>query len=437
MADEVKYYLDNNNPDAFLECVGGLDSSYWENSDNLEALIKSIRFEHLGLRDYVYRVILNISDDLKPLAAELLTPFLLEKNKEVRNLAADLLMKLGEFSNAPLLQLLSVDDVDVKKFASDIIGYTGTDLEIPALVMLLSDDDLNVFNSAIESIGSIFDRNKDKIGITAKTTDILIGIYDVNNFDTKPTIIEALSKIGGPKALDFLVRILNEDDDLFTRTTVIDGLAICGDSPDLCDMLLGDIYNYLPELQPIVLKALVAIAFRTGYELNFDDNFRRISYMALADSDPDTRTAGLLSLGAKYKLEDLGVVCKEYFVSSEELRYYIINNIITNNIDLFDEFLKIFMSQSDSNDSYHSILEMLGLIQNFIAEVDEDTQYKMFIFTFNALEHQLLFGDNDIYETLRMMNPEIFDNLLDEMIIKQPSEISEKYSELKNNLQNH
>jgi hypothetical protein len=437
MTNEITYYLDNNNPEAFLEFVAGKEPSYWENFENLTILTKSIKIEHLGLRDYIYRIILNISDDMKPFAAEHLTPYLLESNKEVRNLVADLLMKLGEHSNPPLIELLKHDDVDVKKFASDILGFTGTDLEIPSLVMLLSDDDLNVFNSAIESIGRIFDRNKDKIGLAESTTDILIGIYDLDNFDTKPTIIEAISKIGGSKALDFLIGILNDDDDLFIRTTVIDGLAICGDNPQLCELLIKDIHNYIPELQPVVLKTIVAIAFRIGFELKFDDDFRKISYLALTDDDPDARTAGLLSLGTEYKPEDLKLILNEYFNSSEELQYYIINNIINYNIDLYDNFLKLFINNSNHSDSYHSLVEMLGLIQNFISEVDDDIQYKMFAITVENLEHQLTFGEKDTFETLRLMNPETFDRLIDNLIIDKPSEISEKYSELKNDLQNH
>lgn len=437
MIDDLNFLLNNNEPDKFLELSSELPNDFWEDYDNMNLLVKSIHINHLGLRDYIFRVILNISDRNKSAAADLVVPFLYENDKEVRNLASDLLIKLGVYSNSSLLPILKDPDIDVRKFGSDILGLTGTDNEIPFLIDLLNDEDMNVFNSAIESIGSIFDRNKDKIGLADSMVDVLINIYYNGNPDTKPTIIEAISKIGGNQAVDFLVDLLAKEDDLFLKTTVIDSLAICGNSTELCMLLRNEIHNYIPELQPIILKTLVAIAYRTGCELDFGQDFRNIAYLALEDSDPDTRTAGLLSLGSHYQPEDIKLVANEYMLSSEELKYYIINNIITYNIDLYDMFMQHFFEKADANDNCFTLLEMFSLVQNFFEEIEESVQESMITTTINYLEHQLKFSEYQSFESLRLLNPELFDRILDLMIAEQKSELFNELTELKNYLLNH
>lgn len=406
--NNIKDLLLQKDADGFISISREIPNDFWSLNENLILLIESANIEHLGLRDYIYRILLNLNEEDKYLAASHLTTFLYNKNFELRNLAADILTKLGVASNNALIPLLKDPDVDVKKFASDILGYTGTDSEIPEIVNLLNDEDLNVFTSAIESIGRIFERHSEKIGLADSMLELLFSIFNVNNYDTKPVIIEAIAKIGGEKAENFLIKLLDSEDDIFIKTTVIDSLAICGNSTSICMILRDELPNYSEILQPVILKTLVAIAFRIGCEIDFDENYRSIAILALQDDDSDIRTAGLLALGSNYLQSDIEYLAKEYLSSSDELKYYILNNLLNNNINLLDVFLKEFMELIDFGDHAFDLVEMLNLSQDIFSELDFDTQKVLIKTIIYNTQSKLESGQYEIFEILYSLSPEIF-----------------------------
>jgi HEAT repeat protein len=420
--NQIFSLLESGEIEEFLYQASELDISVWNNIDVLKSLIKSLRIPNLGLRDYIYRVVLNVSEHYKAIAANLLIDYLYQTDKEIRNLASDLLIKLGEYSNNSLLQLLSDDDIDVRKFASDILGYTGTDNEISDLVLLLKDTDMNVFTSAIESIGSIFDRHKEKIGLADSMLDLLISIYSADNSDTKPVIIEAISKIGNYRATEFLIERLNIEEDIFIETAIIDALSICGDSIYLCQKLYDEIGNYQPELQPIVLKTLVAVALRIGFEIADKPEIRMIARRSLTDTDPDIRTAGLIALGDNYYDEEIIYLVNEYIESSDEIKYYILSKLLTNtNIYLFENFFKEFISNSESPDHNYTVMEMVGLIHNLSAEIDDSGLFSIFKTIVSNNIESIIFEKFDIFDSLNQLNNRILIEVVRELINRNDS----------------
>lgn len=438
-SNTILNYLNEGNFEKFLHNSHELPHDYWNDFKNLRSLISAIRFKDLGMRDYIYRSVLNLEDKFKPIAANYIIDFLYHIEKELRNLASDLLIKLGEHSNQNLLQLLSEEDVDVKKFACDILGYTGTDEEIPDIVMLLNDKDMNVFNSAVESIGAIFERHKEKIGLADSMVNLLISIYNVNNLDTKPVIIESIAKIGGDIAVDFLVDLLDKEDDIFIKTAVIDGLAICGNSPFLCDRLLSELNNYPNEIQPVILKTIIAISFRIGHEVNISDEVRHIAWASMQDIEPDIRTAGLLALNGNYTKEDIPLVVDQYINNSDELRYYILTNLFNdNNIELFEFFLQNFLSKIESGDNNVSLFEMIGIIHNISEEIEyQNLSHLLKVFVVN-LKDFIRFEQYEIFDNLYQVNHDSFRSIIAELSFSEenPAEFTQLNNYLLENYNN-
>ncbi|MBX3044812.1 MAG: HEAT repeat domain-containing protein [Candidatus Kapabacteria bacterium] len=432
----LKQLLDNRDADEFLRNASELDPSFWEAGDKLKILTDAITLDNRGLKDFVYRILLSLDDESKSYASGFLVKHLYDKNLELRNLVADLLMKFGTNANEYLLPLLEDIDVDVQKFASDILGFSGTDKEIPNLVNLLNAKDMNVFTSAIESIGRIYERHSEQIGLGDLMIDKLTNIYNHQNYDTQPVIIEAIAKIGGDRAVDFLIYIIKTEEDLFLKTNAIDGLSICGNSEEICVLLKEQLHTFMKELQPVVLKTIIAISFRVGCSIDFEESFRDIALVALEDSDPDIRTAGLLALGNTYTYQDLSLIAGEYHKSGDEIKLYILNNFVANNINLLSDFIVEFARLTSSADHCYGILEMISNIRNFIDDYDTETQSEVIKVFISNLGLQLEMHEYDVFENLRMINEFVFDNILEKMASEAEGSIAEQISDLQNYLRN-
>ncbi|MDX9790476.1 MAG: HEAT repeat domain-containing protein [Candidatus Kapaibacterium sp.] len=413
----ILQYLIEGEADTFLKKASELDSGTWKSEENIKLLINSICLDNLGIRDYVYRIVLTFDDEGKSLAALQLCQYLYAAELEVRNFAADLLIKLGTVSNPYLIKLLNDDNIDVKKFASDILGLTGTDSELPHLVILLNDDDLNVVSSAIEAIGNIFERYEKEIPLGDSMSEMLFNYYKFNKPDIKPILILTLSKISSSKSSDYLMKILEDEDDIFIRSTIIDGLALCGSSEEVYNYLLKELPNLQPELQVVALKALVAVSIRIGMDIIVDDSIKQAAYIALFDNDGDIQTAGIIALGDVFHIEDLEPIARVYSQGDEHIRQYILSVMIeSRNIHLMSEFLNILFPNLISGNNYPMALEFAGIVRELAGELHEDSKeqiIKICIVGFSG------YVDNDEYETFeifRTISPNLFDDVLSSLI---------------------
>ncbi|MFN7134353.1 MAG: HEAT repeat domain-containing protein, partial [Myxococcales bacterium] len=113
-----------------------------------------------------------------------------------RNAAAEALTRLGRAALPGLQARLRDPDVDVRKFACDVLGEIGDGGAVPALVQALEDGDCNVRAAAAEALG----------------------------------------KLGGPEACAALERQLGEPHDPLV-TAALDGLARLRHAPPLATLL--------------------------------------------------------------------------------------------------------------------------------------------------------------------------------------------------------
>lgn len=334
----------------------------------LQAMVDLLGDDDPWLKDYIARYLSELVEPKASIAAKVLSPLVLTTKLELRNLAGDLLIRLGKPSGAFMIEYLRSDDIDVRKFACDILGLVDTrELNIHILP-LLDDADDNVVQSAIEALGNYQDETS-----IAK----LIELYNVNP-EHKAIIIEALGKIGSLEAMNHLLHFLDIEQDEFLQSAIIDSLALNCEDIEIANSLFETIEKASPQIQIIILKTVSAIAFRLDVSLVLPDSLRPLSYKALFDNDPDLRAAGLLSLGYIYRSDDFPSLFNEIFNNNADTQSLILERLLLHNSpQIIREFFKAFCHSSNLRSSISCDIDFISLMSYLWNEVTETNKIEV------------------------------------------------------------
>jgi HEAT repeat protein len=250
-------------PDARRRAAEDLAESKDRNAVTVLSL--ALQDENKGVEDAVYRSILSIGG---PAAARAIVHYLASENIGVRNRAAKLLTKLGQASVHALISFLQDGDKDVRKLAVDILGEIKSKETLYYLLPLLKDTDPNVFVSTLEALGNI--RGADAI-------KPIIEAFDKYPF-ARIVAIEALGKIGGNSARDYLETKLREALSAGTVDGVylfalLDAIGVVGDR-DTLGMLLKNYEAVQNPLRDVLLHEIVQITERCNLEYHFEEKVR-------------------------------------------------------------------------------------------------------------------------------------------------------------------
>ena len=358
--------------DEIIDAINNLINQHEFDEKLIPALVKYLSSDNMGLRDASYRILINYPENLKPKVAEHVAPMIETRAIEFRNLAGDILLKLGLPSVKPLVKYLKVEDFDIRKFACDIIGLVDDGTMLDTVMQLYDDNDTNVVLSSIEAVGNIFYNNQtnvDKQHITAS----LIELFETNNEVLKPQITETLGKIGGKDAENFLLNILRYEQDFFVKIAAIDSLAIVGSDIEICNMLLNEINNYPFDIQTVVLKTAVAIGYRIESLPELPPEGRGIARRALVDLDSDISSAGLVALGNTYFVEDIKNLIVFYEKADFDTQQYIQFNLFENSSeeaisDFFNQVFECHVNQDTASIN----LDLISTLQSIWSNISAD-----------------------------------------------------------------
>jgi len=207
--------LKKGDAEAKIEFLNSL--TYEELSEKLcEAVAELINDDDKGVRNSAVSLIIR---NRHPKFPELVARFINYNDLSVRNLAGEILIELGSLSVEPLIIYHHQDDKDTLKFIIDLLGAIKEPRSsLFILGILSSSENDNVILACLEALGNIrFDG----------AVDVMMLFYDRNDL-YKPTVVEALGKIGSKIALDFLVERFPNADEL-TRYAIIESLGSLGD----------------------------------------------------------------------------------------------------------------------------------------------------------------------------------------------------------------
>jgi HEAT repeat protein len=225
--------------------------------ETLKDLVKHIEDEDKGVRNSL-AILLTTTENQN--APEYLVPYVSSEDISVRNLAGDTLLKNGNNSVKALTDYIDIGNDDDKKFCIDLLGLIGNPDPCSKIIEVLeTNKDQNVILACLEALGNL------------QCIDAIENIqkfFSVNEL-YKPTVIEALGKIGSRKVQDFLVGIYEKEDEL-TQYAIIESIGLIGDADSL-GMLISELKKSGSFMIGALLKSIFLIKERTSVAVLLDE----------------------------------------------------------------------------------------------------------------------------------------------------------------------
>ncbi len=284
----------------------------------------------------------------------------------VKNLAGEVLLGLGTLSVEPMLEYLSDGDDDDKKFIVDILGLIGDISAEDKIIELLNEtENDNIILACVEALGNIK---------SEKSFSHLASFYSVNEV-FKPTILEAMGKIGSQDSLDFLVEKYSEEEDELQKFAIIESLGLVGDEKTFF-FLLYELNESSDILIGPILKSIYNLKVKFGFDIPFDERTKNHVLHIVSESDSEYRkiAARLLSI-----FDDKEILTAYLKIIGEdtETDEIILENFLSN-YQVFLSLVAIILKEQPGNivAVLKSFKEVVQLKQKEIREIINPLQLR-------------------------------------------------------------
>lgn len=252
-------------------------------------LVRHLQSQNIGVQEAVDNALRKIGGAA---AVAGVIPLLRSDDAPIRNISMDILRDIGRDEFDALKQLLHDEDPDIRIFASDILGTSGSILAVPALCeALLRDPEVNVRYQAAVSLGTLaFPEAADCLNKAMQDEEWV-----------QFSVIEALIKIRAESSVNALVKALDTTSDL-VASMIVDALGEMGNLKAV-PLLLKRIEKSPTPLRNKIVRAIVSILGKKSLSLLGEREQQRLgAYLlaALDDEDEEVQDAamvGLASLG--------------------------------------------------------------------------------------------------------------------------------------------
>jgi len=219
-----------------------------------------------------------------------LLPLLRSDEAPVRNVAMDILREIGSDSIESIQPYMQDDDVDLRIFITDILGYCRTHQACLLLCRaLLKDPEVNVRYQAAVSLGTL--------AFPEAVNSLCQAMHDEEWVQF--AVVEALAKIKDYSAVSALVKLLSQASSLVS-SAIVDALGDMGDVKSI-PLLFSSLENVREALRHKIVKAIVQILGGKGLSLlavKSQERLRTYLLDALTDNDEDVLMASLQGLSA-------------------------------------------------------------------------------------------------------------------------------------------
>ena len=229
--------------DAF-ERLGALDALGMEADAHTlaQAAARLLADEDPGVREAAALLLQNLATEE---AAALVVPYIASDDITVRNLAGEVLVKIGAAAVGPLASAIDDGHHDVRKFAIDVLAQLPAQHLADRIAARLEDDDDNVVLAAVDALGDLG---------AVEHHEALRVLYDRAPL-ARPGIVTAIGAFGSEADLSFLEQAL-ADEDPVVQYTAAEALARQS-APEVLDLLLRKIDGVDPMARPIVLSSII------------------------------------------------------------------------------------------------------------------------------------------------------------------------------------
>lgn len=255
--------------------------------DAVPLLVKHIQSQHIGVQEAADRALRKIGG---PVAVREVIPLLRSDDAPIRNISMDILREIGSHDFPALQSLLHSEDVDIRIFASDILGTSASPLAVPPLCdALLKDPEVNVRYQAAVSLGTL------AFPEAAACLDKAMQDEEWVQF----SVIEALIKIRAESSVNALVKALDGASDL-VASMIVDALGEMGNIKAV-PLLLKRLEVSPTPLRNKTVKAIVGILGGKSLSLLGEKErlrFREYMLAAMHDEDEEVQDAAMVGLAS-------------------------------------------------------------------------------------------------------------------------------------------
>ena len=275
-----------------------------------------------------------------------------------RNLAGEILIKIGSRAVDAMLEYIDSGNDDDKKFLIDVLGLIGDKKPSQHILVLMNNcKNDNVILACVEALGSLS---------CVESLDALLQFYERNEL-FKPTIIEALGKIGTKKALNFITSRYNEEDEL-TKFSMIESLGSVGDEESFF-FLVSELENTSgPIVWPIV-NSIYNLKEKYNLDIPYDEKMKN-ALLQTVNCGHEKYVNSAVHLITAFDDEETILTCiKVYGTNAEQ------DEIVKQKIFSHPQILFLALPDSIDNRS-ENIRSLLELVKEF-AEGDREIFVKM------------------------------------------------------------
>ncbi len=247
--------------------------------DAADALCKLVTDPDKGVRNSA-DLALSINPSI--LIPKYLVKYISSQEISVRNLAGEILLKIGSNAIDAMLRYVDRGNDDDKKFIVDILGLIGDPFASDKIFELLKvNKNDNVILACIEALGHL--KYEDSV-------DLMIQIYPQNEL-FRPTIIEALGKIGSKSAVKFIIESFQYEDEL-TKFSMIESLGLIGDEETFF-FLLSELNKTEGPLVWVILNSIFQLKEKYNFDVPFDDKMKKSILLTIYEADAEFQRAAV------------------------------------------------------------------------------------------------------------------------------------------------
>ncbi|MGA9295231.1 MAG: hypothetical protein WBV81_21760 [Ignavibacteriaceae bacterium] len=412
-----------------------------EQIDNICDLITD---EDKGVRNSVAYLLVNNANEK---ISNKIVPYVSSPDISIRNLAGEILLKLGSNAVDAMLEYIDTGDDDDKKFVVDILGLVGDGRASTKITRLLnSSDNENVVLACIEALGNLK---------AEKSLYHIMAFYGINEL-YRPTVIETLGKIGSHAALGFILYKYEEENDDLIKFSIVESLGLIGDEETFF-FLLAELNEDKGQLVWPIIKSIYNLKEKFGFDIPFDERMKKLILQTILDASIEYKKIATILLSIFNDKETLTVYLKIFgddgeideivsprFWENPQLVVEIIADMLNrkpNNIKSLLNLLKDVI-QLDGEEKYNSIpsLQLRNLIDalsQYLSDHDEEVRMLsleiLFILDKNVA---VLFvddfsEDNNIWNRLKLVEilGEVVHPKADEVLLKLSNDSEEMIKE--------
>ncbi|HOP49305.1 MAG TPA: HEAT repeat domain-containing protein [Ignavibacteriales bacterium] len=201
-------------------------------------------------------------------------PYVSSPNIIVRNLAGDILLKIGAPAIPAMVDYIDVGNDDDKKFVIDLLGLMEDTSSIPKILQVMAENkNDNVILACIEAIGHLK---------YPGALNEIIALYHSNEL-FKPTCIEALGNIGTDETLSFMLQQYNNEDEL-TKFSIIESLGLVGNEETFF-FLLAELRKTEGPLKWPIIESIWKLKERYQLDIPFDESIKNSILSTLLEAE--------------------------------------------------------------------------------------------------------------------------------------------------------